>query len=375
MLAMILSNVSFSFRGNDVVRGAIHTVFLKHAIDAGMTMGIVNAAQLGIYDELDPELRDAAEAVVLNKAPGAAEKLIVIASGIKQEKTTGETVAAWRSEPLKERIVHSLVKGDDAYVREDMAEALKSFPSPMKIVEGPLMDGMGRVGELFSSGKMFLPQVVKSARVMKRSVAELMPAIEAEKEKSGASHSCTVVIATVKGDVHDIGKNIVSVVLQCNNCKVIDLGVMVPAKTIVDAVIENKADILGLSGLITPSLDEMVHVAAEMERRGVKIPIILGGAATSKLHTALKIQPVSSSPIVYTSDASSTVPVVAALTNPEKRDAFVRKLNEEYAQLVSAFSRKTAQRSQNGTARKPLTDSKRNFPSSRKPENTSFPRS
>ena len=334
-----VSNVSFSFRGNDVVRGAIHTVFLKHAIDAGMTMGIVNAAQLGIYDDLDPELRKAAEDVVLNRDPGAAEKLIAIASGIKLEKSEEKT-AAWRSEPLKERIIHSLVKGDDAYAAEDMAEALKTYSSPMQIVEGPLMDGMGKVGELFSSGKMFLPQVVKSARVMKRSVAELMPAIEAEKAKSGAGHYCTVVIATVKGDVHDIGKNIVSVVLQCNNCNVIDLGVMVPANVIADAVESNHADILGLSGLITPSLDEMIHVAEELERRGLKVPIILGGAATSRLHTAMKIQPVYSAPVIQTSDASATVPVVAALMNPEKRPEFIRALKEEYGRLTASANAK-----------------------------------
>ena len=286
-----VSNVSFSFRGNDAVRGAIHTVFLKHAIDAGMTMGIVNAAQLGVYEDLDPELRAAAEAVVLNTDPGAAEKMIGIASELRTETKKNTTADQWRSAPLAERIARSLVKGDDSWVAEDMAEALNEFPDPMKIVEGPLMDGMGRVGELFSSGRMFLPQVVKSARVMKRSVAELMPAIEAAKSAGGGSNSCKVVIATVKGDVHDIGKNIVSVVLQCNNCTVIDLGVMVPAKTIVDAAVEHNADIIGLSGLITPSLEEMVHVVGELERRGLRIPVMLGGAATSRLHTALKIQP------------------------------------------------------------------------------------
>lgn len=335
-----VSNVSFSFRGNDTVRGAIHTVFLKHAIDAGMTMGIVNAAQLGVYEDLDPELRKAAEAVVLNTDPGAAEKMIEIASGLKTE--TKKTAAAdqWRSEPLAERIARSLVKGDDSYVAEDMAEALKTYPSPMKIVEGPLMDGMGRVGELFSSGRMFLPQVVKSARVMKRSVAELMPAIEALKESGEGGKSCKVVIATVKGDVHDIGKNIVSVVLQCNNCTVVDLGVMVPAKTIVDAAVENNADVIGLSGLITPSLEEMVNVVGELERRGLKIPVLLGGAATSKLHTALKIQPFYSAPVIYTHDASASVPVVANLMNPEKRGPFLERLKEEYAALTDAVGQK-----------------------------------
>lgn len=329
-----VSNVSFSFRGNDAVRGAIHTVFLKHAIDAGMTMGIVNAAQLGVYEDLDPELRAAAEAVVLNTDPGAAERMIGIASELRTETKKNTTADQWRSAPLAERIARSLVKGDDSWVAEDMAEALNEFPDPMKIVEGPLMDGMGRVGELFSSGRMFLPQVVKSARVMKRSVAELMPAIEAAKSAGGGSNSCKVVIATVKGDVHDIGKNIVSVVLQCNNCTVIDLGVMVPAKTIVDAAVEHNADIIGLSGLITPSLEEMVHVVGELERRGLRIPVMLGGAATSRLHTALKIQPAYSGPVIHTHDASASVPVVANLMNPEKRGAFLARLKEEYAALA-----------------------------------------
>lgn len=331
-----VSNVSFSFRGNDTVRGALHTVFLKHAIGAGMTMGIVNAAQLGIYEDLDPELRAAAEAVILNTDPGAAEKLIAIASGLKSETKQAADTDLWRTEPLKERIIHSLVKGDDSHVQEDMAEALKEYPSPMKIVEEPLMDGMAKVGELFSSGRMFLPQVVKSARVMKRSVAELMPAIEEAKGKGEAGNSCTVVLATVKGDVHDIGKNIVSVVLQCNNCKVIDLGVMVPANTIVDAAVEHRADIIGLSGLITPSLEEMINVASELERRGLRIPILLGGAATSKTHTALKIQPVYSAPVIYTHDASASVPVVSSLMNPEKRGLFLEKLQAEYSALKEA---------------------------------------
>lgn len=335
-----VSNVSFSFRGNDTVRGAIHTVFLKHAIEAGMTMGIVNAAQLGVYEDLDPALRAAAEAVVLNTDPSAAEKLLEIASGIRSGTRKTETVDSWRNEPLPERIARSLVKGDDSFVAEDMAEALKQYPTPMKIVEGPLMDGMGRVGELFSSGRMFLPQVVKSARVMKRSVAELMPAIEAFRKSGGKDSSCKVVIATVKGDVHDIGKNIVSVVLQCNNCTVIDLGVMVPAKTIVDAVQEHHADLVGLSGLITPSLEEMVHVVEELERRGLRIPVLIGGAATSKTHTAIRIQPAYSGPVVYTRDASATVPVVAALMNPEKREDFLASLQKEYAALRDAVQQK-----------------------------------
>ena len=331
-----VSNVSFSFRGNDVVRGAIHTVFLKHAVEAGMTMGIVNAAQLGVYEDLDPELRAAAEAVVLNTDPAAAEKLIEIASGLKTEAKQSVSVEEWRNKPLPERIADSLVKGDDSHVQEDMAEALKAYPSPMKIVEGPLMDGMAKVGELFSSGRMFLPQVVKSARVMKRSVAELMPAIETAKGAGGATCSPVVVLATVKGDVHDIGKNIVSVVLQCNSCNVIDLGVMVPCRTIVEAAVEHHADFIGLSGLITPSLEEMIHVVTELERRGLRIPVLVGGAATSKLHTALKIQPSYSGPVIYTRDASALVPVVGALMNPIKREPFLDNLRTEYAELTHA---------------------------------------
>ena len=331
-----VSNVSFSFRGNDVVRGAIHTVFLKHAVEAGMTMGIVNAAQLGVYEDLDPELRAAAEAVVLNTDPAAAEKLIEIASGLKTEAKQNAAVEEWRNNPLPERIADSLVKGDDSHVREDMAEALETYPSPMKIVEGPLMDGMAKVGELFSSGRMFLPQVVKSARVMKRSVAELMPAIEKAKGAGGTTRSPVVVLATVKGDVHDIGKNIVSVVLQCNNCKVIDLGVMVPCRTIVDAAVEHHADFIGLSGLITPSLEEMIQVVSELERRGLRIPVLVGGAATSKLHTALKIQPSYSGPVIYTRDASALVPVVGALMNPDRREQFLGSLRAEYTELTDA---------------------------------------
>ena len=331
-----VSNVSFSFRGNDVVRGAIHTVFLKHAVEAGMTMGIVNAAQLGVYEDLDPELRAAAEAVVLNTDPSAAEKLIEIASGLKTEAKQNAAADEWRNMPLPERISASLVKGDDSHVQEDMAEALNTWSSPMKIVEGPLMDGMAKVGELFSSGRMFLPQVVKSARVMKRSVAELMPAIEQAKGADGAGRSPVVVLATVKGDVHDIGKNIVSVVLQCNNCNVIDLGVMVPCRTIVDAAEEHHADFIGLSGLITPSLEEMIHVVSELERRGLRIPVLVGGAATSKLHTALKIQPSYSGPVIYTRDASALVPVVGALMNPDKRGQFLDNLRAEYAELTDA---------------------------------------
>ena len=316
-----ISNVSFSFRGNDLIRGAIHTVFLKHAVDAGLTMGIVNAAQLGNYDTIPPELRDAVEAVVLNTSPGAGERLLELAASMKDAagaaKSDASAAPEWRSLPLAERIAASLVRGDDSFVDADMAEALAAYPDPMAIVEGPLMDGMRKTGELFGAGKMFLPQVVKTARVMKRAVAVLMPVIEAAKTASSASSGPVGVFATVKGDVHDIGKNIVSVVLQCNNCLIHDLGVMIPANEIADAAEREHADFVGLSGLITPSLDEMARTVAEFERRGLRIPILVGGAATSALHTALKLQPLYSGPVIHTTDASDSAVVVNTLMNPE----------------------------------------------------------
>ncbi len=333
-----ISNVSFSFRGNDAVRGAIHTVFLKHAVDAGLTMGIVNASQLGVYDSLDPELRKAAEDVVLNRYPGAAEKLLALASKMtpaaREPGVSAGTVPEWRKGTLEERIVNSLVRGDDSFAEADMTEALAEYPDPVRIVEGPLMQGMSKVGELFGAGKLFLPQVVKSARVMKRSVAVLMPVLE--KLRNKGEKPCTVVLATVKGDVHDIGKNIVSVVLQCNSCRIIDLGVMVPAEKIVDSAIREHADIVGLSGLITPSLEEMANVVREMRRRKLDIPVILGGAATSELHTALKIAPLGNFPVVCVRDASSAVPVVANLSNPEKRKPFAETLAKRYSELAKA---------------------------------------
>jgi len=340
-----ISNVSFSFRGNDLIRGAIHTVFLKHAIDAGLTMGIVNAAQLGNYDTIEPELRDAVEAVVLNTSPGAGERLLDLAASMKDAagaaKTDASAAPEWRSLPLAERIAASLVRGDESFVDADMAEALAAYPDPMAIVEGPLMDGMRKTGELFGAGKMFLPQVVKTARVMKRAVAVLMPVIEAAKTASSASSGPVGVFATVKGDVHDIGKNIVSVVLQCNNCVIHDLGVMIPANEIADAAEREHADFVGLSGLITPSLEEMARTVAEFERRGLRIPILVGGAATSALHTALKLQPLYSGPVIHTTDASDSAVVVNTLMNPEKRGPYLESLRRTYDELTGKAEKRT----------------------------------
>ncbi|HVY82212.1 MAG TPA: methionine synthase, partial [Steroidobacteraceae bacterium] len=299
-----VSNVSFSFRGNDPVREAIHAVFLYHAIAAGMDMGIVNAGQLAIYAEIDPELREAVEDVVLNRRPDATERLVELAGRYKGE-AAGKRQAdlEWRHLPVNKRLEHALVKGIDDFIIEDTEEARLAAEHPLQVIEGPLMDGMNVVGDLFGSGKMFLPQVVKSARVMKRAVAHLVPFIE--KEKSGSARSNgRIVVATVKGDVHDIGKNIVGVVLQCNNFEVIDLGVMVPAEKILETAKREEADLIGLSGLITPSLDEMVNVAKEMERQGFKVPLLIGGATTSPAHTSVKIAPGYSQPVVYVKDAS-----------------------------------------------------------------------
>ncbi|HVS56213.1 MAG TPA: dihydropteroate synthase, partial [Casimicrobiaceae bacterium] len=314
-----VSNVSFSFRGNDAVREAIHTVFLYHAIKAGMTMGIVNAGQLGVYDELDPELKERVEDVVLNRkrADGGnpTERLVTFA---ETYKTKGRQVIedlAWRNESVEDRLSHALVKGITTFIVEDTEEARQKIEQrggkPIQVIEGPLMAGMNVVGDLFGAGKMFLPQVVKSARVMKQAVAHLIPYIEAEKARSGVAGKPkgTIVMATVKGDVHDIGKNIVGVVLQCNNFAVIDLGVMVPARKILDTARENNADIVGLSGLITPSLEEMAHVAHEMQRLGMTQPLLIGGATTSRVHTAVKIAPNYGGTTVYVPDASRAVGV------------------------------------------------------------------
>ncbi|MVW55991.1 methionine synthase [Sphingomonas sp. MAH-6] len=326
-----LSNLSFSFRGNEPVRRAMHSIFLYHAIPAGMDMGIVNAGQLDVYDQIDPELRVACEDVILNKDPDATERLITIAEKYRGQKDTVAEKAAeeWRGWPVAKRLEHALVKGLDAFVVEDTEEARQNFPRPIEVIEGPLMDGMNVVGDLFGSGKMFLPQVVKSARVMKKAVAHLLPFIEAAKE-IGARPKGRIVMATVKGDVHDIGKNIVGVVLACNGYDIIDLGVMVPWTQILESANENDADMIGLSGLITPSLDEMVTVAAEMQRIGMTMPLLIGGATTSKVHTAIKIAPAYKGPVVHVLDASRAVGVASTLMSDTQKDGFVEKTAAEY---------------------------------------------
>jgi 5-methyltetrahydrofolate--homocysteine methyltransferase len=345
--------VSFSFRGNNPVREAIHAVFLYHAIKAGLDMGIVNAGALVPYDSIDPELRDRIEDVVLNRREDAAERLLEIAERFNSSEKADDPVAAeWRSLPIRERITHALVKGIDANVDDDTEELRAEIEAaggrPIEVIEGPLMDGMNVVGDLFGAGKMFLPQVVKSARVMKKAVAYLLPFIEAEKEASGAAGDSgnkdtngTIIMATVKGDVHDIGKNIVGVVLQCNNYEVIDLGVMVPAQKILDAAKEHDADIIGLSGLITPSLDEMVNFAVEMERQGLEIPLLIGGATTSRAHTAVKVSPRRSGPTVWVKDASRSVPVAAALLDDKQRPALLEATEKDYASLRERHAQKS----------------------------------
>jgi len=338
-----VSNVSFSFRGNEPVREAIHTVFLYHAIRAGMTMGIVNAGQLGVYDELDPVLRDLVEDVVLNRRPdegaGPTEKLVAFAESYKAAGRKPEEDLAWRERPVEERLTHALVKGIANFIVED-TEAMRLVilargGKPIEVIEGPLMDGMNVVGDLFGAGKMFLPQVVKSARVMKQAVAHLIPFIEEEKKRSGvaAKPKGRIVMATVKGDVHDIGKNIVGVVLQCNNFDVVDLGVMVPAQKILAAAREHQADAIGLSGLITPSLEEMAHVAGEMEREGFELPLLIGGATTSRVHTAVKIAPHYHGPTVYVPDASRAVGVTTNLLSNDSRDTFIAEIAADYAKI------------------------------------------
>jgi len=327
-----VSNVSFSFRGNNPVREAIHSVFLYHAISAGMDMGIVNAGQLAVYDDLPEELRERVEDVVRNRRDDATERLLEIADKYRGDGSTvkKEEDLEWRSWPVKKRIEHALVKGNDAFVVEDTEEARQASERPIHVIEGPLMDGMNVVGDLFGAGKMFLPQVVKSARVMKKAVAHLIPFIEAEKDGKAQSNG-KILMATVKGDVHDIGKNIVGVVLQCNNFEVIDLGVMVPANKILEAAQKENVDVIGLSGLITPSLDEMVHMGKEMQRLGMNIPLMLGGATTSRAHTAVKVEPAyQAGPTVWVKDASRAVGVAQNLISEDLRDAFVQKIKAEY---------------------------------------------
>jgi 5-methyltetrahydrofolate--homocysteine methyltransferase len=330
-----ISNVSFSFRGNDPVREAIHTVFLFHAIRAGLTMGIVNAGQLGVYDELDPELRERVEDVVLNRRPDGTERLVTFAETVKAQGKVVVEDLAWRAAPVEARLSHALVKGITTHIIEDTEEARQKYARPIQVIEGPLMAGMNVVGDLFGAGKMFLPQVVKSARVMKQAVGHLVPFIEEEKIRSGdaGKPKGTIVMATVKGDVHDIGKNIVGVVLQCNNFDVIDLGVMVPAKKILDTALERNADIVGLSGLITPSLEEMAHVAHEMQRLGMKQPLLIGGATTSRVHTAVKIAPNFAGITVYVPDASRAVGVASNLLSDELKDAYVAEVAADYEKI------------------------------------------
>ncbi len=327
-----VSNVSFSFRGNEPVREAMHSVFLYHAIKAGMTMGIVNAGQLAIYEDIAPELKERVEDVILNRRADATERLLEIAQRYKGEAGAKKAEdLAWRSWPVAKRLEHALVKGIDEFVVEDTEEARQQFERPLQVIEGPLMDGMNVVGDLFGAGKMFLPQVVKSARVMKKAVAHLIPYIEQEKARGGASRSNgKIVLATVKGDVHDIGKNIVGVVLQCNNFEVIDLGVMVPCERILETAEREGADMIGLSGLITPSLDEMVHVAREMQRKGIDKPLLIGGATTSPAHTSVRIDPQYKGPVVYVKDASRSVGICQQLVTPETRADFVAKVKSEH---------------------------------------------
>jgi len=333
-----LSNLSFGFRGNETVRRAMHSVFLYHAIPAGLDMAIVNAGQLDVYDTIDPELREACEDVVLNRkkdaeAESPTERLIALAERYKGSNPAQEKAAEeWRGWDVAKRLEHALVKGIDAYVVEDTEEMRQLMPRPIEVIEGPLMDGMNVVGDLFGSGKMFLPQVVKSARVMKKAVAHLLPFIEAAKEP-GAKGKGKVVMATVKGDVHDIGKNIVGVVLQCNGFEIVDLGVMVPWSKILEAANENDADMIGLSGLITPSLDEMVTVAEEMQRAGMTMPLLIGGATTSKVHTALRIDPAYQGPVLHVLDASRAVGVATALVSDTGRDAYVQGYKDDYGHI------------------------------------------
>ena len=344
-----VSNVSFSFRGNDHVREAIHTVFLYHAIRAGMTMGIVNAGQLGVYEDIDPKLREAVEDVVLNRRADAGERLVQLAETIKAGGKERKEDLAWRAEPVEKRLAHALVHGITQHIVEDTEQARAQVAErggrPIEVIEGPLMDGMNIVGDLFGAGKMFLPQVVKSARVMKQAVAHLIPFIEAEKTAGGGEIRAKgkVVIATVKGDVHDIGKNIVSVVLQCNNFDVVNMGVMVPADKILATAREEKADMIGLSGLITPSLEEMQHVAREMQRQGFKLPLLIGGATTSRVHTAVKIAPhYSNGPVIYVSDASRSVGVCQSLVSDDAAAKYIADIKTEYERVRTQYASKKA---------------------------------
>ncbi len=338
-----VSNVSFSFRGNQKVREAMHAAFLYHAIQHGMDMGIVNPALLEVYDEVEPELLERVEDVLLDRRPDATERLVEYAEKVKGTVKKKETDEAWRNTPVEDRITHALVKGIADFIETDALEALKKYGSPLAVIEGPLMQGMNVVGDLFGAGKMFLPQVVKSARVMKKAVAFLEPFLLEQQKASGQTSkpAARVIMATVKGDVHDIGKNIVGVVLACNNFEVIDLGVMVPAEKILDEARRKQADVIGLSGLITPSLDEMVYVAKEMQRLQFNIPLLIGGATTSRLHTAVKIDPAYDGPVIHVLDASRSVPVVSELINETSRQKFVQQVKAEYSRLRQEHENRT----------------------------------
>lgn len=335
-----VSNISFSFRGNNAIREVIHSAFLYHAIGAGMDMGIVNAGQLEVYEEISKDLLILVEDVLLNRHDEATEKLVAFAENFKSNKKADEKDDEWRSLSVEKRLEHALVKGIVDFIIEDTEEARLKSEYPLQVIEGPLMAGMDVVGELFGAGKMFLPQVVKSARVMKKSVAHLIPYIEADMKNSGKNSAGKVLLATVKGDVHDIGKNIVGVVLACNNFEIIDLGVMVPSQKILEEAIKHKVDMIGLSGLITPSLDEMVHVAREMERVGLKLPLLIGGATTSKAHTAVKIAPSFSEPVIHVADASKSVPIVTSLVSRTTKDELVKSISDEYDRIRDTYNRK-----------------------------------
>ena len=328
-----VSNVSFSFRGNNVVREAMHSAFLYHAIKEGMDMGIVNPSMLEVYDDINKELLERVEDVLLNRREDATERLLEFADTVKGTAKKKEEDLSWRNQDVNERLKYALVKGIVDYIEADTEECRLQFDKPLSVIEGPLMDGMNVVGDLFGAGKMFLPQVVKSARVMKKSVAYLLPFIEDSKQAGDSNKNGKILLATVKGDVHDIGKNIVGVVLACNNFDIVDLGVMVPCDKILDAAEKEGADIIGLSGLITPSLDEMVFVAKEMKRRGMKQPLLIGGATTSKIHTAVKIEPNYNQPTVHVLDASRSVPVASSLLNPNNKEKFEAEIKAEYEMM------------------------------------------
>ncbi len=339
-----ISNLSFSFRGNDTVREAMHSVFLYHSIRAGLDMGIVNPALLQVYDQIEPQLLELCEDVILNRRPDSTERLVSFAENIRDEKKVTKKDDEWRKNSIEERLSHALVRGITDYIEDDALEAHQKYIYAIKVIEGPLMDGMNIVGDLFGAGKMFLPQVVKSARVMKKAVATLMPFVEEEKLIAGdTSTAGKILLATVKGDVHDIGKNIVGVVLGCNNYEVIDMGVMVPTEKILSTALKEKVDIIGLSGLITPSLEEMAHVAKEMERQGIQLPLLIGGATTSKIHTAVKIEPNYSHPVIHVKDASRSIQVVGQLLGKETKDTYARTIKAEYEDLRLKYAGARAQ--------------------------------